>query len=154
MNITKHNYKINKPTKCKLSGSLDALLLLPLDDFGPGGAVHAEPCVGAAHLEPPPVEVLHHVAVTEGCPVPHAVCNHVMIVMRMLSVCCVTSDSAMSGSDNQWSVMRKLGPCKSETLALARRIHAMQCKVHWQYIDILRIQSLLLMFDTRRIVIL
>ena len=47
-----------------------------------------------------------------------------MIVMRMLSVCCVTSDSAMSGSDNQWSVMRKLGPCKSETLALARRIYA------------------------------
>lgn len=124
MNIISQNtIKINKPTKC-ISGSLDALLLFPLDDLGPGGAVHTEPCVGAAHLEPPPVEVLHHVAVTKAGPVPHAVCNHVMIVMRMLSVCCVTSDSAMSGSDNHWSVMRKLGPCKSETLALARRIHA------------------------------
>ena len=109
--------------------SLNALFLLPFDDLSPGGTVHAEPGVGAAHLEPPPVEILHHVPVTEGGPVPHAVykqgCHDRDTI---LSDCCVTSDRAMSGSDNQWSVMRKLGPCKSETLALARRIHK-------QYID-------------------
>ena len=64
--------KINKLTNYV---SLDSFLLLPFDDLCPGGAVHAEPSVGAPHLEPPPVEVLHHVSVTEGGPVPHAVCN-------------------------------------------------------------------------------
>ena len=55
--------------------TLHPLQLLPPDDLCPGGAVHAEPGPGALHLEPPPVEVLHHVPVTERRSVPQTVCK-------------------------------------------------------------------------------
>ena len=71
-----NNLHINKylGAEC-LPGTLHPLQLLPPDDLGPGGAVHAEPGLGALHLEPPPVEVLHHVPVTEGRSVPQTVCK-------------------------------------------------------------------------------
>ena len=49
------------------------LQCFPLDDLGQVGAVHAELSLGAFHLEPPPEEILHHVAVTEDGPVPGTV---------------------------------------------------------------------------------
>ena len=53
--------------------TLHPLQLLPPDDLGPGGAVHAEPGLGALHLEPPPVQVLHQVSMAECCPIPDTV---------------------------------------------------------------------------------
>ena len=52
---------------------LCSLQRFPLDDLGQVGAVHTELPPGALHLEPPPEEILHHVAVAEDGPVPGTV---------------------------------------------------------------------------------
>merc|ERR1711981_501738 len=48
-------------------------LRFPLQDLCQCRAVHSELSLGAPHLKPPPVEILHHVSVTEHGPVPGAV---------------------------------------------------------------------------------
>ena len=44
-------------------------------DIRPGPANHGHLVSGAFQEEPPPVEVLHHVPVTEGRSVPQTVCK-------------------------------------------------------------------------------